>query len=79
MQDLWYQVRKKVGDIRGQLPSGIQGPFFNDEFGDTYALIYAFTTDGFTLRDLRDEVDRVRDQLLLVPDVAKVDLVAPHD
>ena len=41
--DLWYQVRKKVGDIKAQLPSGIQGPFFNDEFGDTYSIIYAFT------------------------------------
>jgi len=79
VQDLWYQVRKKVGDIRVQLPSNIQGPFFNDEFGDTYALIYAFTTDGFSLRDLRDEVDQVRDQLLRVPDVAKVDLVGTQD
>jgi multidrug efflux pump subunit AcrB len=77
--DLWYQVRKKVGDIKVQLPSGIQGPFFNDEFGDTYSIIYAFTSDGFSSRDLRDHVDRTRAELLRVPDVAKVDLVGTQD
>lgn len=60
VSDLWYQVRKKVGDIRAQLPSGIAGPFFNDEFGDTYSIIYAFTSDGFTQRELRDRMDHVR-------------------
>jgi multidrug efflux pump len=77
--DLWYQVRKKVGDIRGTLPSGIAGPFFNDEFGDTYALIYAFTSDGFSRRDLRDHVERLRAEILRVPDVAKADLVGTQD
>ncbi|MFX5705474.1 hypothetical protein ABTE52_21040, partial [Acinetobacter baumannii] len=62
--DLWYQVRKKVGDIRAQLPEGVQGPFFNDEFGDTYSIIYAFTSDGFQPRELRDEIERVRTNLL---------------
>src|SRR4029453_15243342 len=52
--ETWYQVRKKVGDMRGTLPSGIQGPYFNDEFGDTYASIYAVTGDGFGYRDLKD-------------------------
>ncbi|MDX2156410.1 MAG: efflux RND transporter permease subunit [Hyphomicrobiaceae bacterium] len=77
--DLWYQVRKKVSDIRGNLPGGIIGPFFNDEFGDTYSLIYAFTTDGFSMRELRDEVERVRTELLRVPDVAKVDFIGTQD
>jgi multidrug efflux pump subunit AcrB len=77
--DLWYQVRKKVSDIRQALPSGIQGPFFNDEFGDTYALIYAFTSDGFTHRELRDHVERVRAELLRVPDVAKVEFIGTQD
>lgn len=77
--DLWYQVRKKVSDIRAALPSGIAGPFFNDEFGDTYALIYAFTADGFSMRELRDEVERVRTELLRVPDVAKVDFIGTQD
>ena len=53
--DLWYQVRKKISDIRATLPSGISGPFFNDEFGDTYCVIYAFTSDGFSHRELRDQ------------------------
>jgi multidrug efflux pump subunit AcrB len=77
--DTWYQVRKKVGDIRGMLPSGIQGPFFNDEFGDTYSIIYAFTADGFTQRELRDHVERVRAELLRVPDVAKADFIGTQD
>ncbi len=58
--DQWYQVRKKISDIRQTLPLGTQGPFFNDEFGDVYAVIYAFTTDGFTYRQLRDTVESVR-------------------
>ncbi len=70
--DIWYQVRKKVGDIKAELPSGTVGPFFNDEFGDTYGIIYAFTSDGFTHRELKDYVETVRDELLQVPDVAKV-------
>nr|MCU0561634.1 efflux RND transporter permease subunit [Desulfobacterales bacterium] len=68
--DIWYQVRKKVGDIRAELPSSTIGPFFNDEFGDTFGIIYAFTSDGFTHRELKDYVETVRDELLQVPDVA---------
>jgi len=77
--DLWYQVRKKVGDIRQNLPSGIYGPFFNDEFGDTYSIIYALTTDGFSRREVRDYAERIRTAFLLVPDVAKVDLIGVQD
>ena len=73
--DQWYQVRKKIADIRQTLPQGTQGPFFNDEFGDVYAVIYGFTTDGFTYRDLRDRVESVRSELLRVPNVGKVDLI----
>src|SRR6186997_3597170 len=73
--DLWYQVRKKVGDIRQTLPQGIVGPFFNDEFGDTYGIIYGFTADGFTHRELRDYVEDIRSRLLQVPDVNKVNLI----
>jgi multidrug efflux pump subunit AcrB len=73
--DQWYQVRKKIADIRQTLPLGTQGPFFNDEFGDVYAVIYAFTTDGFTYRELRDTVESVRSELLRVPNVGKVDLI----
>jgi len=73
--DQWYQVRKKIADMRQTLPEGTQGPFFNDEFGDVYAVIYGFTTDGFTYRELRDHVESVRSELLRVPNVGKVDLI----
>ena len=76
---LWYQVRKKVNDIRQNLPSGILGPYFNDEFGDTYSIIYALTSDGFSQRELRDHAERVRTELLLVRDVAKVDFIGVQD
>ena len=77
--DLWYQVRKKIGDIRQQLPEGISGPFFNDEFGDTYSMVYAFTSDGFSMRDLRDQLETVRTELLEVTNVAKVDFIGAQD
>ncbi|MDD4915908.1 MAG: efflux RND transporter permease subunit [Methylococcales bacterium] len=73
--DAWYQVRKKLGDIAGTLPAGVRGPFFNDEFGDTYGTIYAFTADGFSHAELKDAVDDVRQELLRIPGVAKVDLI----
>lgn len=73
--DAWYQVRKKLGDVFHALPEGVRGPFFNDEFGDTYGTIYAFTTDGFTHAELKDAVDDVRQELLAIPGVAKVDLL----
>jgi multidrug efflux pump len=79
VQPLWYQVRKKIDDIRQTLPSGIVGPFFNDEFGDTYSLIFALTSDGFTHRELRDVADRLRPEILRVRDVAKIDLVGVQD
>jgi len=71
--DTWYQVRKKVGDISAQLPQGVQGPFFNDEFGDVYTNIYALEGDGFTPAQLHDYADQLRAELLHVPGVGKVD------
>jgi len=71
--DTWYQVRKKVGDISTQLPQGVQGPFFNDEFGDVYTNIYALEGDGYTPAQLHDYADQLRAELLHVPGVAKVD------
>jgi len=73
--DQWYQVHKKISGIRHTLPLGTQGPFFNDEFGDVYAVIYAFTSDGFSYRELRDTVESVRSELLRVRNVGKVDLI----
>jgi multidrug efflux pump subunit AcrB len=77
--DTWYEVRKKIGDIRQTLPQGVIGPFFNDEFGDTYGTIYGFTADGFTFRELRDYVENIRSQLLEIPDVSKIDVLGAQD
>ena len=75
----WYQVRKKIGDIRGTLPPGVIGPFFNDEFGDTYGSIFALSGDGFTYAEMKDYADFVRQQLLNVKLVAKVELFGVQD
>jgi multidrug efflux pump subunit AcrB len=75
----WYQVRKKIGDIRGTLPPGVIGPFFNDEFGDTYGSIFALSGDGFTYAEVKDYADFVRQQLLHIPSVAKVELFGVQD
>lgn len=77
--DLWYQVRKKVSDIRHTLPPGIQGPFFNDEFGTTFGNIYALTGSGFDYAVLKDYADRIQLQLQRVKDVGKVELVGLQD
>ncbi len=77
--DIWYQVRKNVGDIRPTLPAGVVGLGFNDDFGDTYGLIYGFTADGFTHRELRDYVEDIRSRLLQVPDVSKIELLGAQD
>ena len=76
--DIWYQVRKKVGDIRNTLPQGVVVGF-NDEFGDTYGIVYGFTADGFTDRELQDYVVNVRKQLLRLPDVSKIDILGVQD
>jgi multidrug efflux pump subunit AcrB len=75
VEDLWYQVRKKVGDIRGELPSGIVGPNFNDEFGDVYSALYMLTADGLDYADLKARAEDIRQRLLRIPDVNKVDLI----
>ncbi|MDM9651852.1 efflux RND transporter permease subunit [Pseudomonas wenzhouensis] len=77
--ELWYQVRKKISDIRHTLPPGIQGPFFNDEFGTTFGNIYALTGNGFDYAVLKDYADRLQLQLQRVKDVGKVELVGLQD
>jgi len=77
--NVWYTVRKKIGDMRGTLPQGVQGPYFNDEFGDVYGVIYALQADGFSNAELKTFADDVRQQLLRVPDVAKVELFGVQD
>ena len=77
--ELWYQIRKKVGDIRHTLPPGIRGPFFNDEFGTTYGNIYALTGKGFDYAVMKDYADRLQLQLQRVKDVGKVELLGLQD
>src|SRR6202521_1971390 len=75
VKELWYQVRRKVGDIKGDLPSGVTGPNFNDEYGDVYSTIYMLTADGLTFADLKAHAEDIRQRLLRVPDVNKVDII----
>src|ERR1700731_4299926 len=77
--DTWYQVRKKVGDIAYTLPAGVQGPYFNDEFGDVYTDLYALQGDGFSPAQLHDYAERLRTELLRVPDINKVDFIGDQE
>ncbi|PWS35012.1 ACR family transporter [Falsiroseomonas bella] len=77
--DMWYEVRKRVGDMRHTLPQGVLGPGFNDDFGDTFGIIFGFTADGFSRRELRDQVEAARSRLLRVPDVTKVEILGAQD
>jgi multidrug efflux pump len=76
---VWYQVRKKLGDIEHTLPQGVRGPYFNDEFGDTFGNLYAITGDGFGYAELRDFADAARNEFLRVADVNKVELTGAQD
>jgi multidrug efflux pump len=75
VKELWYQVRKKVGDVRGSLPPGIIGPNFNDEYGDVYSALYMLTADGLTLAELKTRAEDIRQRLLRVQGVNKVDII----
>ena len=77
--DMWYEVRKRIGDMRHTLPQGVIGPGFNDDFGDTFGIIFGFTADGFTHRELRDKVEGARSRLLRVQDVTKVEILGAQD
>jgi multidrug efflux pump subunit AcrB len=77
--DIWYHVRKNIGDMRHTLPAGVVGPGFNDEFGDVFGIIYGLTADGFTHRELKDYVEDIRSRLMQVPDVAKIEILGAQD
>ena len=79
MPNTWYTVRKRVGDMAATLPAGVRGPFFNDDFGDVYGVIYALESDGFSNAEVKVFADDVRQQLLRVPDVNKVELFGVQD
>ena len=76
---VWVKVRNMVNDIKRELPQGVVGPFFNDDFGDVFGSVYAFTSDGLTQRQLRDDVEDVRAKVLTVPNVGKVNLIGAQD
>jgi len=79
VREIWDEVRRNVADMRHTLPMGIVGPGFNDNFGDTFGIIYGFTADGFAHRELRDYVETVRSELLQVPDVSKIEILGAQD
>ncbi len=79
MAQIWYTARKKIGDMRGTLPAGVIGPFFNDEFGDVYGTIYSLSADGFSYEELKTQADRARQRLLKVKDVNKVEIFGAQD
>lgn len=71
----WLEARNLVGDMRGDLPQGVSGPFFNDRFDDVFGSVYALTGDGFSYEELRREAEKIRRILLGVDSVRKVELV----
>ncbi len=75
----WVRVRNMINDIKGDFPQGVVGPTFNDRFGDVFGNIYAFTSDGLTQRELRDQVEDVRAKVLQVPNVGRVDIVGAQN
>ncbi|MBB4371757.1 multidrug efflux pump subunit AcrB [Bradyrhizobium sp. cir1] len=75
----WVRVRNMIADIRGDFPQGVIGPGFNDRFGDVFGNVYAFTSDGLSQRQLRDQVEDIRAKVLTVPDVGKVDILGAQD
>ena len=72
-------MRNKINDIQAELPSGVQGPFFNDQFGDVFGNIYAFTADGLSFRQLRDYAEQARAEILKIPGAGKVELLGAQD
>ena len=79
MRPIWDNLRRKIDGVLGDLPDGIRGPFINDEFGDVFGTIISITGDGFNYRELKKYADEVRDELLLIPDVAKVDVYGDQE
>lgn len=79
LRPIWDSLRRKVDRARGELPDGVRGPVVNDEFGDVFGIVLTVTGDGFTPREVEDVAEEVRDELLLLPDVAKVDLFGTQE
>lgn len=73
--DAFYQVRKKVGDIANELPQGLLGPYFNDEFGDTFITLHSISGDGYSYPELKKLAIQARDMLLTTPGVEKAVII----
>ena len=79
MRPIWDDLRRKVERAAGDLPEGVLGPFVNDEFGDVYGIQIAVTGDGFSYRELKEVADELRDDLLLIPDAAKIEIAGAQE
>ncbi len=79
MRPLWDKLRRKVEDAAPDLPDDLIGPFVNDEFGDVFGTIITITGEGFSYREIEDFADEVREELLLLPDVAKVEIFGAQE
>ena len=77
--EVWYQVRKKIADIRHTLPQAIESLTFNDEFSDVYGSMYALTGDGFDYAALKKQAELIRTELLKIKDVAKVEFFGEQE
>ncbi|MEM1207229.1 MAG: efflux RND transporter permease subunit, partial [Acidobacteriota bacterium] len=74
MRPIFDDLRRKVQDVERDLPQGIVGPFVNDEFGDVFGSVYTLTGDGFSYAELEDVADEIREELLKIREIAKVDI-----
>jgi len=79
MKDRAYEIRKKIGDIKHHLPEGVQGPFFNDEFGDIFAMVYSFNSDDYSFADIKDYAEKARNALVRIESVEKAILYSVQD
>ncbi len=79
MKDRFYEVRKKIGDISHRLPAGIQGPFFNDEFGDIFSMVYSFNSKDYSFAEIKDYAEKARNALIRVESVEKAILYGVQD
>ncbi|MEO0972791.1 MAG: efflux RND transporter permease subunit, partial [Pseudomonadota bacterium] len=79
LRPIWDKLRRKVEAAGNELPEGISGPFVNDEFGDVFGTVVALTGEGFSYRELEDVASQVRDELLLIENVAKVELFGTQE
>ncbi|MEM7586058.1 MAG: efflux RND transporter permease subunit [Acidobacteriota bacterium] len=79
LRPIWDNLRRKIDDARGDLPDDIQGPFVNDEFGDVFGIVVTISGDGYSYAEIKEVADEVRDELLLLEDIAKVEIFGAQE